>query len=428
MTSTYRDRAAERRQGTNSDYAESDAIVAQLRQASSNSSENVLGADDSTSIATASDGISYEQSKYFGGDEKHTHLVKGLDFALLRKMRGRDQGPSDTGEAPQLPPTGLSEADAELLRRLQEADTANAHPPTFNSVLAKQVYTIVTSARTNTTATTGPVKQNDMFAPGRLSYVFNLDKPTLDAFEQPSTVIRSKADVRGGSGASGTAADDKVVLDKVIAVLEQLRAAKDSELARKLKKDAKKAAVAAPPPKKPPPPPRPPAPVPGDQDDEEDMFGGVGSEYKLQVARAPLATTSDSTKTKYFDDADDDDNNAAATVASDAALTSVLAAANAASAAPAKSSASTATPHKSRLGRAQEDVDMLDMDVSESAGFVTANMGTDFASHVVDDADDADGDAAFARRSTEPPAEKLLTRFHFDTEAEWVKYQKQHGI
>ena len=33
-------------------------------------------------------GVSYEDSKYLGGDVAHTHLVKGLDFALLQKVRG----------------------------------------------------------------------------------------------------------------------------------------------------------------------------------------------------------------------------------------------------------------------------------------------------------------------------------------------------
>merc|ERR1719311_158313 len=28
-----------------------------------------------------------EESKYLGGDASHTHLVKGLDFALLSKVR-----------------------------------------------------------------------------------------------------------------------------------------------------------------------------------------------------------------------------------------------------------------------------------------------------------------------------------------------------
>lgn len=28
-----------------------------------------------------------QESKYLGGDMEHTHLVKGLDFALLEKVR-----------------------------------------------------------------------------------------------------------------------------------------------------------------------------------------------------------------------------------------------------------------------------------------------------------------------------------------------------
>ena len=28
-----------------------------------------------------------EESKFLGGDIEHTHLVKGLDYALLRKTR-----------------------------------------------------------------------------------------------------------------------------------------------------------------------------------------------------------------------------------------------------------------------------------------------------------------------------------------------------
>ena len=31
-------------------------------------------------------GISIEESKFLGGDLEHTHLVKGLDFALLQKV------------------------------------------------------------------------------------------------------------------------------------------------------------------------------------------------------------------------------------------------------------------------------------------------------------------------------------------------------
>jgi len=56
----YRDRASERRTDSNPDYA--DAI-----------NQHVV--------------VDVEQSKFLGGDEEHTHLVKGLDLALLRKVR-----------------------------------------------------------------------------------------------------------------------------------------------------------------------------------------------------------------------------------------------------------------------------------------------------------------------------------------------------
>ena len=32
--------------------------------------------------------VGYEESKYLGGDVAHTHLVKGLDYALLAKAGG----------------------------------------------------------------------------------------------------------------------------------------------------------------------------------------------------------------------------------------------------------------------------------------------------------------------------------------------------
>jgi hypothetical protein len=57
--SQYRDRAEERRKGHNPDY------------------------DDEVSKLTDMD---VEKSKYLGGDLKHTHLVKGLDYALLSKV------------------------------------------------------------------------------------------------------------------------------------------------------------------------------------------------------------------------------------------------------------------------------------------------------------------------------------------------------
>ena len=71
----YRDRAKERREGTNhQDYATSMKLLHDFHQVTQ---------EDARDTATL--------SKYLGGDEAHTHLVKGLDVALARKVK-RDMG------------------------------------------------------------------------------------------------------------------------------------------------------------------------------------------------------------------------------------------------------------------------------------------------------------------------------------------------
>jgi hypothetical protein len=70
----YRDRAKERREGNENEYASSSKLLQDIQQAA---------AEGETDAATL--------SKYLGGDEAHTHLVKGLDVALARKIK-REMG------------------------------------------------------------------------------------------------------------------------------------------------------------------------------------------------------------------------------------------------------------------------------------------------------------------------------------------------
>jgi IK cytokine len=60
-----RDRAQERRTGTNLDYTDTDAVAAQA--------------------------LTAEETRFLGGDAEHTHLVKGLDFALLQRVRAESR-------------------------------------------------------------------------------------------------------------------------------------------------------------------------------------------------------------------------------------------------------------------------------------------------------------------------------------------------
>jgi hypothetical protein len=78
---TCRDRAEERRRGVNPDYASANQLL------------RTIGTNGDVDVAK----LSVEDSKYLGGDLEHTHLVKGLDYALLQKVGS--QLPSKTIQA-----------------------------------------------------------------------------------------------------------------------------------------------------------------------------------------------------------------------------------------------------------------------------------------------------------------------------------------
>lgn len=43
--------------------------------------------------------LEIENSKFLGGDIKHTHLVKGLDYALLQKTRSEELAEKEAAAA-----------------------------------------------------------------------------------------------------------------------------------------------------------------------------------------------------------------------------------------------------------------------------------------------------------------------------------------
>ncbi|OAX34873.1 hypothetical protein K503DRAFT_774078 [Rhizopogon vinicolor AM-OR11-026] len=71
--SQYRDRAAERREGGKSDYAQVEAVLEVFERRTAN--------DDKDTVD--------EQRQYLGGDSEHTILVKGLDVSLLEQNKAR---------------------------------------------------------------------------------------------------------------------------------------------------------------------------------------------------------------------------------------------------------------------------------------------------------------------------------------------------
>jgi len=98
----YRDRARERREGkSNVDYHDSKDI---------------------------SSNVDEEMSKYLGGDEEHTHLVRGLDKTLSEKVR-RDE----------MLPREPKEEDIDLDKIMEEASSARAREAKKMSTKAKSL-------------------------------------------------------------------------------------------------------------------------------------------------------------------------------------------------------------------------------------------------------------------------------------------------
>ncbi|MBW0463247.1 hypothetical protein O181_002962, partial [Austropuccinia psidii MF-1] len=100
----YRDRALERRQGLNGDFAEAETLL-----------ENFQARVAAAGTQVDKD-LLEQQTKYLGGDERHTILVKGLDHALFERRKAEL---SQAGKLDQVTDDDLEEAFEQNLRKSQ---------------------------------------------------------------------------------------------------------------------------------------------------------------------------------------------------------------------------------------------------------------------------------------------------------------------
>lgn len=140
--SKYRDRAAERREGV-TEYGD-------------------LGKDAIEKLKE----ISVEESKYLGGDIEHTHLVKGLDYALLEKAR------SEIAEE--------QKKKKQLEKTKQEKESSiQSETVTFKTHFGRNIYHELFERRENS--------GTKLFMEGRTAFVFDLERDSAI----PTTLIRS---------------------------------------------------------------------------------------------------------------------------------------------------------------------------------------------------------------------------------------------
>ncbi|KAF9184610.1 hypothetical protein BGZ51_003237 [Haplosporangium sp. Z 767] len=232
----YRDRATERRQGVNPDYVETEQILSTLEEAA----------------ADVAPGVLYEQSKYLGGDREHTHLVKGLDFALLNKVRQEDtEKDSEVVDLDMV----FEEVQKTAQEDIKTTPKVEDIKPEMSSAFASNIfkYAIEEPAKK-------PPKINEMFIPGRTVFIFEVPNTSRsrksksgivednNPFVVPTTVVRSRADVDQKQTDTIEDAEADMVMQKVMDVLHSIRTGErkvgDHEAELKAKKKAAAAAAA----------------------------------------------------------------------------------------------------------------------------------------------------------------------------------------
>ncbi|KAL1205479.1 Suppressor of mec-8 and unc-52-like protein [Cardamine amara subsp. amara] len=196
----YRDRAKERRENQNPDYDPTEL-----------SSFHAVAPPGAVDLRAADAlKLSIENSKYLGGDVEHTHLVKGLDYALLNKVRSeivkKPDGEDDGGK------TSVAKEDQRV---------------TFRTTAAKSVYQWIVKPQTI-------IKSNDLFLPGRMTFVYDMEGGY--SHDIPTTLYRSKADCPVLEEFV-TVNVDGSVLDRIAKIMSYLRLGSSGKVLKKKKKE-----------------------------------------------------------------------------------------------------------------------------------------------------------------------------------------------
>ncbi|CAK9078813.1 Suppressor of mec-8 and unc-52 protein homolog 2 (AtSMU-2) (Protein RED-like) (RNA splicing protein SMU2), partial [Durusdinium trenchii] len=138
--------------------------------------------------------VSVEQSKYLGGDLEHTHLVKGLDFALLNKVRAelnKQKKVEEIQKAKQQqrkPGEKKRTFENRIAKNvwLTVVDTLHPHHSTFKERVQRMGKAIAQGHRIRNAPS--------MFLPGRMAYEFDTELE-MGKTDIPRIVYMSKEEI-----------------------------------------------------------------------------------------------------------------------------------------------------------------------------------------------------------------------------------------
>lgn len=198
LAEKYRDRAKERREGQNPDYQVEDplSVASGYRAVAPDVKSGMDAAERRRQMI--------QESKFLGGDMEHTHLVKGLDYALLQKVRSEIQMKELEQE---------EEMEQIVSKPVRKEKKKEENEIQFKTRLGRNIYRVALGSK--------EVERNLLFAPGRMAYVIELQDDTIDS-DIPTTLIRSKADVPSLEEKPIMTTND-IVINKLAQIFSYLR-------------------------------------------------------------------------------------------------------------------------------------------------------------------------------------------------------------
>lgn len=109
-----------------------------------------------------------QESKYLGGDMEHTHLVKGLDYALLQKVRAEihQSEAEQEAELERLATKSMEEVE----KKEEPGPKRDDEEMQFKTRIGKSIHQTICTLKSR------HIERNELFANGRMAYVIDLGK------------------------------------------------------------------------------------------------------------------------------------------------------------------------------------------------------------------------------------------------------------
>jgi IK cytokine len=363
----YRDRAAERRANGEAPEDEETGMSVGLHNMPPPSEDQV----DPEELRRQE----YERSKYLGGDLAHTHLVKGLDYALLEKVK------SELEEEERQKAEEKARQDQEehskpfaVKQLITTGGTTRAMemPTEIKTVLGRNLFREVFLKKYPDTI--------DTFIQGRTTLLFELD-PELHQ-ELPTIVTRSKEDLPAMEELVSGEINPEIIekVSKIMTVLKH-----GHKRVKKIEKPEAK-----------------PAPVQQKPKVAASIFDDVDDDYSLEEAKdqkpaLPPGPSMPGPMMPSMGDMSDYD------FSSDAAFENL----------PPLPKATTATSNKPKIeDKPKEKKKIEDDDYMECYPSTFEGMGF------------AQGDEEDEEDITKMDTKKKLKRWDFETDEDWIKYEQ----